>query len=267
MTAPALRLHHATASTASAIVRVTLAEKGLAYESRVLDIQKGEQHRPEYRAINPRGVVPALEHEGHVICESTVIAQYLDETFPTPALMPSRPAGRAAVRLWLKRVDEKIHPASLTLTFALAFRRFLAKRPPEEIEARFAPVPDTEAAERARAAALHGLDAPQVPGALRAYDLLLAAMDDALARSPYLTGDDFSLADAAITPYIVRAEMLGLGALWIGRRPRVVDWFERVRARPSFDEAFTRVFTEVDRQRLTVPAEDSEAKRREVLGS
>ena len=55
---------------------------------------------------------------------------------------------------------------------------------------------------------------------------------------------------------MVRDEVIGLAALW-SQRPRVVQWFAVVRARPSFDAAVSRVLTDADRERLTVPLEDS----------
>jgi len=248
-----LRLHHARASTASTIVRLVLAEKRLAYDSHLLELSRGDQHTSEYRAIHPGGLVPALEHDGRVICESTAIAVYLDETFPEPPLVPA--GARADVRAWLDRIADRVPPAAVTLTFALAFRRALAGRSRDELEAHFARITEPDLRERQRAAVVHGLDAPQVPDAFATQVDLIAAMDAALARGDHLAGEHYSLAEAAVTPYLIRAEMLGLAALW-AERPRVARWLAAVRARPSFELAISRVLTDVDRERLTVsPAE------------
>jgi len=249
-----LRLHHSRASTASTIVRLVLAEKQLAYDSHLVDLHRGEQHTPEYRAIHPRGLVPALEHDGRVICESSVIAAYLDDAFPEPALIPL--AARAEVDAWRDRIAGDVHPATVTLTFALAFRRMLSQRPRDELDAYFARITEPDLRERERAAVLYGLDAPDVPAAFAAHVRMIEAMDTALARGEYLAGERYSLADAAVTPYIVRNEMLGLSALW-SQRPRVVQWIAAMRARPSFDAAVTRVLTDADRERLIVPPEES----------
>jgi glutathione S-transferase len=249
-----LRLHHSRASTASTIVRLVLAEKRLAFDDHILDLRRGDQHTAEYRAIHPRGLVPALEHDGRVICESAVIAVYLDDTFPEPPLVPS--GARARVQAWLDRIADRIHPATTTLTFALAFRRALAQRPREELEAHFARITEADLRERERAAVLHGLDAPQVPSAFATHAELIDAMDEALAAGEYLAGAHYSLADAAVTPYIVRDEMLGLAALW-ANKPRVARWLATMRARPSFDVAISQVLTDADRERLTVPPDDS----------
>ncbi|HYJ98187.1 MAG TPA: glutathione S-transferase N-terminal domain-containing protein, partial [Burkholderiaceae bacterium] len=69
--APRLVLFHGWRSSASRRVRLALAEKGLAYESRIIDMVKGEQHSPEYLAMNPNGVVPTLLHDRRVLYESS----------------------------------------------------------------------------------------------------------------------------------------------------------------------------------------------------
>jgi glutathione S-transferase len=183
-----------------------------------------------------------------------VIALYLDDTFPEPQLVSA--GARGDVQAWLDRIAGDVHPATVTLTFALAFRRGLAQRPREELEAHFARITEADLRERQRAAVLHGLDAPQVPDAFVTQTRLIDQMDDALAHGQYLAGERYSLADTAVTPYIVRAEMIGLAALW-AHRPRVERWLAAVRARPSFDVAIARVLTDADRERLTVPPEDS----------
>jgi glutathione S-transferase len=248
------RLYHGTASVASAKVRLVLAEKALSFESHVLDLQRGDQHRPEYKAIHPGAMVPALVHDGHTITESTVIMEYLDDAFPSPALLPTDPYGRAVARLWLKEVDEHVHPATVTVTFALAFRRFLARKTPDELEAHLRALPDPDVREARRLAITHGLD-EHARSAVRRLDALFARMEDALTGD-FLAGG-YSLADAAVTPYVLRAQMLGMAKLWTDRRPRVAAWLERVRARPSWDQAIERVMTDADRQRLTVDAGDT----------
>src|SRR5690606_2763237 len=97
---------------------------------------------PEYAKLNPNHVVPTLVHDGKVIIESTLIIEYLDEAFPDPPLMPSDPYQRAIARLWMKKIDDYLHPACSTITFAIAFRPTLLKKSKEELEARFRAMPD-----------------------------------------------------------------------------------------------------------------------------
>jgi glutathione S-transferase len=261
-----LTLYHSRASVASAKVRLVLSEKRLAWEGHVLDLHQGDQHRPEYRAIHRGGVVPALVHDTHIVNESSVIMHYLDEVFPTPAtLMPTDPFDRARVRLWMKSADERLHPACVTLTFALAFRRSLAGKTPHELEAYFRHVRDPELRDRQLLAVTRGLDASHVRPAAAFFNCMFGEMEEALSRSAFLAGESYSLADAAITPYVLRAQMLGMERFWAEGRPNLTRWFARVRARPSFDEAIISVMTDADRARLTVSTEETWPQIREIL--
>ena len=98
----ALVLHHAWRSSASRRVRLCIEEKGLAWEIRVVDLEKMEHHSAQYLSINPNGVIPALIHDGKSLYESGTICEYLDDAFPEPPLRPniraSRHGGRASRR-------------------------------------------------------------------------------------------------------------------------------------------------------------------------
>ncbi len=262
-----LTLYHATASVASAKVRLALAEKGIPWRGEVLDLQRGDQRRPEYRALNPNGVVPALVDDGRVIVESTIIMEYLEDAHAaTPRLLPSDPHERANVRRWARKVDD-LHVSCATVTFGIAFRRALVNKPPEAIAAHFSGLSDPEMRERIIQAVTSGLDAPAVATALRRYDQLLGDADAALAGSAWLASDTYSLADAALTPYVQRAEMLGLDRLWVERRANLARWFDAVRARPSFEAAVRGVLTDVDRQRLSVARDDTWPRASQLLAT
>ena len=75
------------------------------------------------------------------------------------------------------------------------------------------------------------------------FDKLLGDIEAALGEGAWLAGDDYSLADAGYTPYMVRLEHLQLGWMW-DARPRLAEWFDRLRARPSFDVAVTAWFND-----------------------
>jgi glutathione S-transferase len=102
---------------------------------------------------------------------------------------------------------------------------------------------------------------------LRKYDKFVGEMEETLAQSPYLAGDSYSLADAAATPYVNRIPMLALDGGLLNDRPRVVNWFERIRERPSFQAAIEDHMTEADRDYFHVPREETEAGVRNILHS
>jgi maleylacetoacetate isomerase len=108
----ALRLHTYWRSSAAYRVRIVLALKGLEYESlpRHLLRDGGEQRRPDYLALNPQGLVPALEDDGVVVTQSLAICEYLEERFPRPSLLPVTARDRAAVRAMALAVACDIHP-------------------------------------------------------------------------------------------------------------------------------------------------------------
>ena len=86
-------------STAAFRVRAALNLKGLAYEERMVDIDKGEQFEPDFLAKNPQGAVPAVfVDDGPPLSQSVAILDYLEETHPSPALLPEGPRERARVR-------------------------------------------------------------------------------------------------------------------------------------------------------------------------
>ena len=94
-----IRMYGFWRSAASFRVRIALNLKGLAYEETMVDIDVGDQYVPAYKAINPQAAVPSLfVEDGPPLTQSLAIIEYLEETHPTPALLPADARGRARVR-------------------------------------------------------------------------------------------------------------------------------------------------------------------------
>jgi maleylacetoacetate isomerase len=108
MTRPVL--HDYFRSSAAYRVRIALNLKGVDYESRQVNLVDGAQKSDEYRALNPQGLVPMLEIDGHRLTQSLAIMVYLDQRFPEPVLMPRDPADGAHVRAMALSVACDIHP-------------------------------------------------------------------------------------------------------------------------------------------------------------
>src|SRR5262245_45536785 len=116
-----LTLYHNDMSVCAAKVRTALTEKQLDCSLIPLDLRAGDARKPDYLKLNPNAVVPTLVHDGRVIIESTVICECIDDEWPAPPLKPLASLGRARMRLWTKQLDEGLHAAGGSLSFAIAF--------------------------------------------------------------------------------------------------------------------------------------------------
>jgi glutathione S-transferase len=234
-----LALYHNDMSSCAQKVRLVLAEKGLEWESRHLDLRAGEHQKDWYIRLNPRAVVPTLIDGDIVVPESNIINEYLDERFADPPLKPANAFGRAKMRLWTKQLDEGVHDAGIAiLSFGVAFRHQYINRG-EAGKQMLESIPDPTKRERRRDVIEKGLDSPHFKIAIQRLLTLYRDMDKALANHPWLAGDDYSIADAAFTPYVVRLDHLDVTGL-LDPTPRVADWYRRIKARPSFTDAITR---------------------------
>jgi maleylpyruvate isomerase len=110
-----MKLHGYFRSSASYRVRIALNLKGLSAEQLSCHLRKGEQHAPEYLAINPQGFVPTLRSDdGAVLTQSLAIIEWLDETHPVPPLLPKEPLRRARVRAFAQAIACDTHPIQNT---------------------------------------------------------------------------------------------------------------------------------------------------------
>lgn len=105
-----LKLHGYWRSTAAYRVRIAMALKGLSADQVIVDLREGVQSSPSFKAVNPQGLVPALDVDGRILIQSLPIIEWLEETFPTPALLPADPFGRAHVRAMAAVVASDVHP-------------------------------------------------------------------------------------------------------------------------------------------------------------
>jgi glutathione S-transferase len=232
-----LELYHSHISTCSQKVRLCLAEKGIDWIGRPVDLSRQENLREEFLAINPNGVVPAFMHDGRPIYESTVMCEYLEEAFPdTPSLVPKHPADRAMMRAWLRFIDEvpsmAVRVPSFQNVFLPAFRAMEAG----EFQ-RFADANPlrkdffTRMGRSGFSDQEYGLAIERLQGSLE-------RMERALADRPWLLGEQFTVADVCMIPVVTRMEDLGMSEMWEGRLAALTSWYRNARNRPSFDVAF-----------------------------
>ena len=105
-----MKLYSFFRSSAAFRVRIALNLKKIAYETVAIHLRRNDQSKPDYRGVNPQGLVPTLEDGGRKLIQSLAIIEYLDEVHPKPPLLPEDPADRARVRALAEIVACDIHP-------------------------------------------------------------------------------------------------------------------------------------------------------------
>ena len=238
MTSQTIQLYHGMASTCSKKVRMCLYEKHIPFESHLLDLQKFEQHRPEYLAINPNGVVPTLVHTGRPILESSIIIDYIDDCFPSPPLKPQDPYQRAQMRLWLKFSDDVAYKAVYAPTWHRLRHRAEAGLQGGKLAETLSAIPTAERRDRWEKMAQGGYAEAELEAAYAQMRTCLARAEAQLAQTPWLAGDAFSLADIAMLPFIDRISNLRPEFLEGPGHSHLNDWLARCKQRDSFAPAF-----------------------------
>lgn len=237
-----LELYHLPKSICSQKVRLALAEKRLDWVGHVVDLGRFEHLEPAYLALNPNGVVPTLVHRGAVIIESTVICEYLDEVFPDLALSPPDPVGRAAMRAWLRFIDEVPSMAVRVPSFNTVLLPGYQAMSPEEFAGHVSRMTLRKAFFRRMGQI--GFSADEVADAMTQLALTEARIARALDQGggPFLLGDRLTCADLCLAPVVNRMDELGLlGAASDARATdtaAVRGWLEGLRARPSWGRAY-----------------------------
>jgi len=196
-----IKLYTFPPSTNSRKVRIALLEKGLEFERITIDLTKRDQKNPDYLKIHPFGQIPALDDEGFVVYDSTVINEYLEDEYPYPSLMPSDSEGRARARMMEDFRDSHFNPYFVHLI--QESRKPEAERDAQRIDN--AKVEITKAFDRTEAE-LQGKD--------------------------YLAGP-FSLADVAFMANIELLDRFGIPVDPV-KYKNTVAWIARLKARPSF---------------------------------
>jgi glutathione S-transferase len=226
-----LELYNAAISTCSQKVRMSLAEKQLDWKDRQIVFHTGEHLTPEYRKLNPNGVVPTLLHDGGVVIDSTVINEYLEDVFPERPLRPSNKLELAHMRAWRQYIDEVPTPSIRYPSFNAFFVKMFGQNTQEEFEEYAASLPLR--CDFYLKMGRTGFPQEEVDAALRRLRQTLERMEAALEKTEWLANDMFTLADVSVMPSVVRMEDLHLAHMWADL-PGVTDWYQRLQARPAF---------------------------------
>lgn len=188
-------------------VWLALEHKQIPYDLKLMSFDRGDLKTPEFRAINPRGQVPAIVDDGFALWESNAIVEYLEERFPQRPLLPQDARARATVRRLTLEADNQLYSAGEDLLSATLFRKAADAEDPARISA--------------------------------GQEKLLKELAhwEALLAGDYLAGT-LSLADFAVFPPLrmvrridERQPQNGLG----GRMPtKLAAWLQRIEALPYY---------------------------------
>ncbi|AXK80182.1 glutathione S-transferase family protein [Pseudolabrys taiwanensis] len=233
-----LTLYNAAHSTCSQKVRICLAEKKLPFKDVKLDIGKAKEHlRPEYLKINPNGVVPTLVDDDEIIVDSSVICEYLEERYPEVRLSPENLADRARMRAWMRFLEEVPTAAVRVPSFNMGFLpRYegMDRKTFEGVESDVRPIRK----QFYRRMGPQGFKKEDVEASYEQIANTCSRMNAALEKGPWLLGEQYTLADIIVAPLIDRMADLGMDTIWNEKFPRVADWYERMKARPAFQQTF-----------------------------
>lgn len=199
-------LHGYWRSSAVYRVRIALNLKHLDYQQIGHDLRTGEQNDPAYKAIAPGGLVPAVEHAGHVYVQSLAIIEWLEERWPNAPLLPGAIEQRAIVRAMAATIAADIHPLN-----NLRILKYLKKEFEREQQQ------------------IDGWIAHWIGEGFAALEVLIDRHSDG-----YAFGDSPTMADCFLVPQVYNAERFGVD---LTPYPRLLAAAAKARAHPAFAAA------------------------------
>lgn len=238
-------LYHWEPNANSGKPMLTLAEKGVAFESRYLDLLNFDQHKPDYLAINPQGTIPAMIHGDRVLTESTAIMEYVDAAFDGPSLMPSAPRDRWRVRWWMKFMDQWLAPSFSMIGWSVFIGPSVRARDPKELEAAIDRIPLPERRVAWRKAIYNQFSAEEMAESQRRVAIGIRMLEEALSERPWLGSDHYSLAD--INGFnLAYALPLSQPALANDEKtPHILEWLRKIYERPATRHVWSMGRTEM----------------------
>jgi len=197
-----IKLYGSPLSTCTRKVLMTLAETGTNYELMVIDFASGAHKKEPHISRQPFGRIPAIDDDGFEMFESRAIARYLAEKAKSP-LIPADIHARAKMEQWISVETSELAPHAMKFVYEHTFKR---KQEPSVLDA-----------------------------AQAALKVTFGVMSGQLAKTPFISGDAFTIADIGFMPYleyVMASPARELAAPF----ERVVAWWEMIRARPTWQK-------------------------------
>jgi glutathione S-transferase len=228
-----VHLFHFAFSNCSQRVRFALAEKDVSWTSHAINLPKEEHLTPEFRALNPKGVVPVLVHDGRTIIESNDIIGYIDVHFDGLWLEPEADDDPAFGEDLIRRASN-IQAALKLLSHEFLFkmgRRMNA----DQLAAFEAKGPSPELLQFMRDfCSPQGFGETRIKAAAAEFDESFTVLEARLSNADWLSGPRFGLADISWAGNVHRMALMR----WpLEKTPALRDWYRRIKVRPSFKKA------------------------------
>jgi glutathione S-transferase/GST-like protein len=223
-------------------------EKGVPFESRYVDMLAFEQHAPEYLQINPNGTLPAMLHDGVLVPESTVMAEYVDASFPGPPLRPQDPFERWRMRWWCRFFDQLVGPSISMVGWSFFVGPAVRARDPGELRARIEGIPLKER-RIAWSKAIYGtFSAEELAESRRRIALGAQQVEEALAERSWLAGGSYSIADIAGFNMLAGLPVMSAEVVNDATTPHMMEWLRKIYERPATRKALALGRTELVRR-------------------
>ena len=221
-----LKLYHWEPNANSGKPMLTLAEKGVEYESHYLDLLKFDQHQPDYLKINPDGTIPAMVHGDLVLTESTPMMEYVDEAFDGPPLRPKDAESRWRMRWWMRFFDSYFAPSLSMIGWSIFVGPAVRQRDPKEIAW--------------RKAMFNQFSEAELRESRRRVLFCTGILEQHLARHRWIAGDTYSLGD-------INGFNLGY-ALPLSqpehcndqKTPHIMEWLRKIYERPAAKQTWAK---------------------------
>jgi glutathione S-transferase/GST-like protein len=233
-------LYHWEPNANSGKPMLALAEKGVRYVSRYLDLLKFDQHQPEYLRINPDGTIPAMVHGERVLTESTPMMEYIDDAFEGPALRPDDPLERWRMRWWMRFFDTYFAPSLSMIGWSIFIGPTARQRDPAELRAAIERIPLESRRIAWRKALFNEFSEDELAESRRRVIFATGVLEAHLSQHRYICGDTYSLGD-------INGFNLGY-ALPLSqpercndeKTPNIMEWLRTIYERPATRETWAK---------------------------
>ncbi len=232
-----LHLFHFSSSSCSQKARIVLNLKGVDWVSHPINLLKAENYSEWYLGINPRGLLPALIHDGDVHIESNDIVSYLDDRFETPKLIPAQQRESVLEQL---NAENDLHLDLRTLTFGFSLPKFLVGKPHEALDTLASSEGTVEGKKDShkqvqlafwRDLAKQGITPKQATYSVERFKRKFTSLEAQLADQGFLLGDRISIID--IVWFIYAHRLKSTGYPFKRLHPGLEAWYQTLLSRPE----------------------------------